>query len=135
MLYKLANRVAKDMNDEEIYDLVWRFPVLLKLPSFEWKFYHYDRNRDVHRAVLVGRFHVYLWLELAKYLSPGQLWCLQLALPGLFKVASLTLTTRKYRRENPFECSHCRIRTMSAPMLRAHVLMNITHAQRVDRWL
>ena len=135
MLYKLANRVAKDMNDEEVYDLVWRFPVLLKLPRFEWKFYEYDRNRDVHRSVLVGRFHVYIWLELSKYLSPGQLWRLQLALPGLFKVASLTRKTRNFRRENPFECPHCKIRTKSAVMLRAHLQMNASHAPRADSWL
>ena len=133
MLNKVANRVARGMNNEQIYDLVCRFPVLLKLPRFEWEYRDYDGHRDVHRSVL-ARLHVYLWLELSRYLSAGELWCLQLALPGLFKVEELTQKTRNYRRENPFECAHCKIRTKSAVMLRGHVLMNDSHAPRVDDW-
>ena len=135
MLDKVANREARGMNNEQIYDLVCRFPVLLKLPRFEWEYRDYDGHRDVHRSVL-ARLHVYLWLELSRYLSAGELWCLQLALPGLFKVEELTQKTRNYRRENPFECAHCKIRTKSAVMLRGHVLMNNdSHAPRgADDW-
>ena len=135
MLDKVANRVARGMNNEQIYDLVCRFPVLQKLPRFEWEYRDYDGHRDVHRSVL-ARLHVYLWLELSRYLSAGELWCLQLALPGLFKIEELVRKTRNYRRENPFECAHCKIRTKSAVMLRGHVLMNNdSHAPRgADDW-
>ena len=113
-------RFTDAMTDEEIFDLLARHPQLKQLPRLEWCAETYRRNQRPQRAA-VSILDEDSWMMVARFLTPGDVWRLVLAVPMLTAFDDLVDLTRVYRAENRYVCRLCQLRTDTSHHAMEHV--------------